>query len=490
MRRAGWRLRRIRRRTARLEKGTANAIYQNLNFINRYDPDYVLILSGDHIYKMDYSQMLRLHKEMNADCTIAVLDVPLEQASRFGIMTTDGENRITEFEEKPPHPKSTKASMGIYIFNRRLLEEYLIRDEEDPKSAKDFGKNVIPAMLADERRMYAYPFSGYWKDVGTIGSLWEANMDLLGPNPNFSLFDSEWRIISRNNAETQHLIGDYARVTNSMITEGCEIYALSRIRFCPTASKVARGAYVKDSVINDNVTIGEGATVNYSVVTAIRNRRGSVVGRTEARRSRSRPSAADSGCNRRGYPGGAMQSRNLDKKRNSERKQVKTMAVTGIIFSNILTQSGELPSRTCVCSRSDAATVHILRCPIWSNSNIYNIRRHHPLHIIAGGSYRKRQGLGSRPRSGASRSCPPTITAYDNNRNSLYSTASSAQKREQRDQPHQDEYVVMEHCDVICNSISTTSSRIISLRRRYHDRGEAYEPDHRTRENQRPVRLG
>ena len=204
-------------------KGTANAIYQNLNFIDRYDPDYVLILSGDHIYKMDYSKMLKQHKETGADCTIAVLDVPLDQASRFGIMNTDEDNRILEFEEKPPHPKSTNASMGIYIFNRKLLAEYLIRDEADPNSSNDFGKNVIPAMLNDGCRMFAYAFDGYWKDVGTIGSLWEANMDLLGSDPAFRLHDPAWRIYFRNNAEPPHLIGDFARVTNSMITEGCEI---------------------------------------------------------------------------------------------------------------------------------------------------------------------------------------------------------------------------------------------------------------------------
>lgn len=264
-------------------KGTANAIYQNMNFIDRYDPDYVLILSGDHIYKMDYSLMLRQHKETNADCTIAVLDVPLDQASRFGIMTTDDTNRITEFEEKPPHPKSTKASMGIYIFNRTLLEEYLCRDEADPGSAKDFGKNVIPAMLQNGCAMYAYPFTGYWKDVGTIGSLWEANMDLLGNDPNFKLHDPEWRIYSRNNAEPPHLIGDYARVTNSMITEGCEIYGIVENSVLSNGVRVARGAYVKDSVIMSNVTIGEGATVNYSIIDSDAEiGAGAVVGRTRS----------------------------------------------------------------------------------------------------------------------------------------------------------------------------------------------------------------
>lgn len=264
-------------------KGTANAIYQNLNFIDRYDPDYVLILSGDHIYKMDYSKMLKQHKETGADCTIAVLDVPLDQASRFGIMNTDEDNRILEFEEKPPHPKSTKASMGIYIFNRALLAEYLIRDEADPNSSKDFGKNVIPAMLNDGRRMFAYAFEGYWKDVGTIGSLWEANMDLLGSDPAFRLHDSEWRIYFRNNAEPPHLIGDFARVTNSLITEGCEIQGVVENCVLSAGVKVARGAYVKDSVIMSNVTIGEGATVNYSIIDSDTEiGAGSVIGRTKS----------------------------------------------------------------------------------------------------------------------------------------------------------------------------------------------------------------
>lgn len=247
-------------------KGTANAIYQNLNFIDRYDPEYVLILSGDHIYKMDYSLMLNRHRETNADCTIAVREVPLEQASRFGILTADSDNRITAFEEKPVHPKSTRASMGIYIFNRELLREYLIRDEADPASGKDFGKNIIPRMLADGCRMFAYPFSGYWKDVGTIASLWEANMDLLGAAPAFRLHDPEWRIYFRNQAEPPHLIGENARVRNSMITEGCEIDGVVENSVLFNGVKVARGAYVKDSVIMSHVSIGEGATVHYSIV--------------------------------------------------------------------------------------------------------------------------------------------------------------------------------------------------------------------------------
>ena len=247
-------------------KGTANAIYQNFNFIDRYDPDYVLILSGDHIYKMDYEKMLKAHKETGADCTIAVLEVPLEEASRFGIMNTDENLRITEFEEKPKHPKSTKASMGIYIFNTATLRDYLEADEADPNSSKDFGKNIIPKMLSDGRLMYAYPFRGYWKDVGTIQSLWEANMDLVGEQPEFDLRDRDWRIYSRNTSEAPHFVGEYAKISNSLITEGCTIEGIVENSVLASGVKVCRGAYVKDSVIMSGVVIGEGATVNYAMI--------------------------------------------------------------------------------------------------------------------------------------------------------------------------------------------------------------------------------
>ena len=264
-------------------KGTANAIYQNFNFIDRYDPDYVLILSGDHIYKMDYEKMLRAHKETGADCTIAVLEVPLEEASRFGIMNTDENLRITEFEEKPKQPKSTKASMGIYIFSTGVLRDYLEADEADPNSSKDFGKNIIPKMLADGRLMYAYPFQGYWKDVGTIQSLWEANMDLVGERPVFDLSDRDWRIYSRNTSEAPHFVGDYAKISNSLITEGCVIEGIVENSVLASGVKVARGAYVKDSVIMSNVTVGEGSTVNYAMIdenTVVGA--GSVVGRARS----------------------------------------------------------------------------------------------------------------------------------------------------------------------------------------------------------------
>ena len=247
-------------------KGTANAIYQNLGFINRYDPDYVIILSGDHIYKMDYNAMLQAHKETGADCTIAVLEVPLSEASRFGIMVTDETGKITEFQEKPKHPTSTKASMGIYIFNKKVLEDYLIADENTPGSSNDFGKNIIPNMLNDGKKMFAYPFVGYWKDVGTIDSLWEANMDLLGENPNFNIHDKNWRIFSRNYAEPPHFVGDDATVVNSMITEGCEIEGVVENSVLANGVIVEKGAIVKDAVIMSGAVIKSGAKVLYSII--------------------------------------------------------------------------------------------------------------------------------------------------------------------------------------------------------------------------------
>ena len=247
-------------------KGTANAIYQNMQFINRYDPDYVLILSGDHIYKMDYAKMLDAHKKSGADCTIAVLNVPLDQASRFGIMNTDETGRIVEFEEKPKHPKSTKASMGIYIFTKKLLEEYLTKDDADPESAKDFGKNVIPSMLNDGRKMVAYPFEGYWKDVGTLTSLWEANMDLLGTNPEFDLHTKDWRIYSRNNNLPPHFISETATVKNSLITEGCDIRGTVINSVLSNGVTVEEGAVVRDSVLMTDVTVKAGARVEYSII--------------------------------------------------------------------------------------------------------------------------------------------------------------------------------------------------------------------------------
>ena len=247
-------------------RGTANAIYQNMEFISRYDPEYVLVLSGDHIYKMDYSAMLDFHKEKKADCTIATIDVDISEASRFGILTTDKDGRIVKFTEKPKEPDSTKASMGIYIFKRKKLFDYLIADEKDESSSKDFGKNVIPAMLSAGESMYAYSFSGYWKDVGTLQSLHEANMDLLGKRPALTLSDESWRIFSRHEAASPQFVASSARVENSVITEGCEILGTVKNSVIGAGVKISYGAYVKDSVIMENTVICDGATVNYSII--------------------------------------------------------------------------------------------------------------------------------------------------------------------------------------------------------------------------------
>ena len=247
-------------------KGTANAIYQNLAFINRYDTDYVLILSGDHIYKMDYAKMLKYHKEKGADCTIAVIDVPIEEASRFGIMSTNEDGSIYKFSEKPKNPDSTNASMGIYIFTREKLQKYLEADEADPESSNDFGKNIIPNMLAAGEKMFAYPFEGYWKDVGTISSLWEANMDLLGNDPVLDLDDPNFRIFSRNLAGGPQFVGADAKVENCYITDGCEIYGTVKNCVLGAGVKVCAGAYVKDSVLMGDTVIEAGANVNYSII--------------------------------------------------------------------------------------------------------------------------------------------------------------------------------------------------------------------------------
>ncbi len=249
-------------------RGTANAIYQNINFIERYDPDYVLVLSGDHIYKMNYMQMLDFHKEKNADCTIAVIDVPIEEASRFGIMNTRDDGSVYEFEEKPKHPKSTKASMGIYIFGRKKLVEYLNADEADPNSANDFGKNVIPAMLNAGERLFAYDFKGYWKDVGTISSLWEANMDTLGEKPVLDLYDRDWRIFSRTEANPPQFIGENAKLVNSVVSEGCEIYGTVENSVLFGGVYVGPDALVRDSVIMNGVRVGDGAMIDYSFIDA------------------------------------------------------------------------------------------------------------------------------------------------------------------------------------------------------------------------------
>ncbi len=247
-------------------KGTANAIYQNIEFIDKYDPEYVLVLSGDHIYKMDYAKMLAYHKEKNSDCTIAVINVSIDEASRFGIMNTNPDNSVYEFEEKPKQPKSTNASMGIYIFNYKKLRKYLIDDENDPTSSNDFGKNIIPNMLKDGQRLFAYKFEGYWKDVGTIASLWEANMDIINENSGINLDDNTWKIYARNTAEPPHFVGAQGKIVNSLVTEGCEIEGTVINSVISSGVVVAKGAVVENCNIMPNAQILEGAVVKYSIV--------------------------------------------------------------------------------------------------------------------------------------------------------------------------------------------------------------------------------
>lgn len=247
-------------------KGTANAIYQNINFIDRYDPEYVLILSGDHIYKMDYSKMISYHKEKNADCTIAMLEVPWEEASRFGLMIVNDDGSISEFEEKPKNPRSNKASMGVYVFSWKKLRQYLIDDENNPESSNDFGHDLIPAMHQAGERMFAYQFDGYWKDVGTIDSLWEANLDLLNPQVDLDLTDTSWKIYSKNPVVGPHYIADGAKVQNSMIAEGCEIGGEVDFSVLFANVEVEEGAVVRDSIIMPNSVIKSGAVVQYAIV--------------------------------------------------------------------------------------------------------------------------------------------------------------------------------------------------------------------------------
>ena len=261
-------------------KGTANAIYQNMEFIDKYSADYVLILSGDHIYTMDYAKMLKFHKEHNADCTIAVIEVPYEEASRFGIMSVNTDNSVYKFAEKPKNPDSNLASMGIYIFNKDKLFKYLVEDEANPDSSNDFGKNIIPKMLERGERMFAYSFSGYWKDVGTISSLWEANMDLLGDRPNLDINDESSRIFSRHENEPPQYVGADAHVENSSITEGCEIYGTVINSVLGYGVVVEAGACVKDSVIMHHCTVKEGAQVEYSILDSdVTVGRGAKIGR-------------------------------------------------------------------------------------------------------------------------------------------------------------------------------------------------------------------
>lgn len=247
-------------------KGTANAIYQNIGFISQFNPKYVAVLSGDHIYKMDYSKMLKAHKKAGADATIAVIEVPWEEASRFGIMNTDENMNITEFEEKPKKPKNNLASMGVYIFSWEPLKKYLIADENNPDSDNDFGKNIIPEMLKSGLKLLAYRFDGYWKDVGTIQSLWEANMELLENEPSFKLEDSDWRIFSRNPAKPPHYLAPGSKVKNCYITEGCEIYGSVEHSVIFEGVTVGKGAVVKDSIIFPCAKIEDGARIDKAII--------------------------------------------------------------------------------------------------------------------------------------------------------------------------------------------------------------------------------
>ncbi|MDU4939847.1 MAG: glucose-1-phosphate adenylyltransferase [Clostridium sp.] len=247
-------------------KGTANAIYQNTEFIDSYNPEYVLILSGDHIYKMNYDEMLEKHKSSNADATIAVINVSIDEASRFGIMNTREDDSIYEFEEKPKEPKSTLASMGIYIFNWKTLKKYLRDDELDRFSSNDFGKNIIPKMIKDNLKMMAYPFDGYWKDVGTIHSLWEANMDLLDENNKLNLYDKEWKIYSSNQVSIAQYIGEEALIKNSLIVEGCTVYGNVEDSVLFQGVKIGKKAIIKDSVIMPNASIGDNVIIEKAII--------------------------------------------------------------------------------------------------------------------------------------------------------------------------------------------------------------------------------
>ena len=247
-------------------KGTANAIYQNIEFVDEYDPEYVVILSGDHIYKMNYNKMLQHHKRMEADATIAVMDVPLAEASRFGIMNCHEDGTVYEFEEKPKEPKSTLASMGIYIFSWKKLRAYLIADEANEHSSNDFGKDIIPAMLASGEKLVSYRFDGYWKDVGTIESLWEANMDLLSPKSGLNLTDDTWKIYGRNNGAPPHFTSKQAKVTHSLVSEGCEIYGDVSESVLFSDVTIEKGATVEYSILMPGAVVENGATVRYAIV--------------------------------------------------------------------------------------------------------------------------------------------------------------------------------------------------------------------------------
>lgn len=247
-------------------RGTANAIYQNISYIEQYNPQYVLVISGDHIYKMNYEEMLTYHKSRNAEATIALIDVPMEEASRFGIISTSEEGEILTFEEKPKIPKSNRASMGIYIFNWEILRHYLLKDETNPESCNDFGKDIIPLMLQEKKRLFAFPFQGYWKDVGTIESLWDAHMDLLDDRPVLNLFDYEWRIYSVNPNQPPQYIAPTAKIRHSMVNEGCMIFGEVIHSVLFYGVYVGKGSLITDSVIMPNVKIGENVRIHKAII--------------------------------------------------------------------------------------------------------------------------------------------------------------------------------------------------------------------------------
>jgi glucose-1-phosphate adenylyltransferase len=256
----------VKGKSGKWYSGTANAIYQNSYFIDQFNPETLIVLSGDHIYKMNYDWLVQYHLEKNADATIAVIPVPIEEASRFGIMNTDKNMRIKEFEEKPEHPKNNLASMGVYAFNWPVLKEYLAADAIKEDSSNDFGKDIIPTMLANRSRLFAYEFKGYWKDVGTIRSLWEANMELLRDFPPLNLYDDPWRIFSRNPNEPPHYVSDIATVNNSIISEGCYIYGTVENSILSSGITVEKGAVIRDSIIMSDVSVGEKTHIEMAIV--------------------------------------------------------------------------------------------------------------------------------------------------------------------------------------------------------------------------------
>ena len=247
-------------------KGTANAIYQNIEFVDRYDPEYILILSGDHIYKMDYTKMLEFHKERQAEATIAVIEVSMDEASRFGIMNTREDLSVYEFEEKPKNPKNNLASMGIYIFNWKTLKKYLREDESDKTSKNDFGMNIIPSMLGDGNRMVAYPFKGYWKDVGTIDSLWEANMDLIREDNELDLHEEDWKIYSVNPVRPAQYIGENAKVSNSLVVEGCVVNGQIENSILFQGVQIGKNSVIRDSIIMTDAKIGDNVVIEKAIV--------------------------------------------------------------------------------------------------------------------------------------------------------------------------------------------------------------------------------